>query len=243
MLRLQSLGKWVGVAIPTLLVVCLLALFAFNTPAAKAEETSRIISVNGEAQIFVKPDVATAAFGVETNASTAKEAQKLNSAAMNQVVSSLKENGIEDKDIQTSNFSLYPVYEYRDNKSILTGYRCNNTVSIRTKDIENIGTLIDIVITAGATNVNGISFGVRDSAKYEDQMLAKAVENARHKADIMARAAGVNITGVLKISDGYVSVYAENQMIRKAFDTAAGSVPVEPGEVAISGTVRVEFGF
>ena len=97
-------------------------------------------------------------------------------------------------------------------------------------------------MNAGATNVTNISFGVLDSKKYEDQVLAKAVENARHKAEVMAKAAGVTIKDVFSISDGWVSVSSTRDYMKIA-QVELDSSPIEPGEVAISATVRMEFIF
>ncbi len=245
----MSRGKVKNFALSILLVVGFVFALGANAPTVYAEQSQqRLISVTGQAEIYVKPDVANASFGVETNASTAQEAQKLNSLAMNKVIADLQGKGIAKEDIQTSNFSLYPVYETQSQadrlygKQVLTGYRCNNTVNVRIRDISSVGNIIDVAINAGATNVNNISFGVLDSSKFEDEILAKAVKNARHKAEIMARAAGVNITGVFRISDGYVSVSSTREMAK--MDYAQDSVtPIEPGEVRIMSTVRMDFTF
>ncbi len=247
MFRIENMKGLSKFVLPALLVVCFLVLLSTDVPTARAEESEkRLISVTGQAEMYVKPDVATASFGVETNASTAQEAQKLNSSAMNRVISVLKGKGIAEADIQTSNFSLYPIYEQQSDRPYVqqmtvTGYRCSNTVTVRIKNISNVGSIIDAAIGAGATNVNSVSFGVLDSKKYEDEMLAKAVENARHKADIMAKAAGVNITGIFKMSDGWVSVSTARSM--KMMADYAEAAPIEPGEVSIIGTVRIDFTF
>lgn len=213
---------------------------------AGAEEASqRIISVTGQAEMTVKPDMATLNFGVETNAPTAQEAQAQNSVAMNKVIAILQASGIAKEDIQTSNFSLFPVYEYQGEKpnlkQVVSGYRCNNTVTVRVKDISNTGAIIDAATKAGATNIGGISFGLVNSKSYEDQMLAKAVQNAREKAEIMARAAGVQITGIARMSDGSVSVSPAGRMFLS--DAAYGSTPVEPGQVTIRASVSIDFTF
>lgn len=249
MLSVESIKGLTKFVLPALLVVCFLVLLSTDVPTARAEESDkRLISVTGQAEIYVKPDVASASFGVETNASTAQEAQKLNSSAMNRVISVLKGKGIAEADIQTSNFSLYPIYEQQGERPYVQqmtvkGYRCSNTVTVRIKNISDVGSIIDAAISAGATNVNSISFGVLNSKKYEDEMLAKAVENARHKADIMAKAAGANITGIFKMSDGWVSVSNTRGMKMMNDYAEAEAVPIEPGEVSIIGTVRIDFTF
>ncbi len=239
--KLKCIVKYL---LPTVLVIGLVAVFSPNVLKAHAEEScNKIISVTGQAEVFVKPDVATIRFGVETNADTAQEAQKLNGTIMSKVFEALQSKNIQKSDIQTSNFNLYPVYEFKssaDRTQTLIGYRCNNTVNVNLKEIENIGNVIDAVVGAGATNVNSISFGVLDSKKYEDEMLADAVRNARTKAEIISKAAGVNITGISKISDEHISVSAYRELSLTDFSK---STQIEPGEVSIMSTVRIDFTF
>ena len=207
----------------------------------------RLISVTGEAELQVKPDMATISFGVETQSETAQAAQQANASKMSAVVNALSAKGIAKDDIQTSNFSLYPVYEWqgdKEGKQVLTGYRCNNSVVVRIKNIGNIGPIIDAATVAGANSIGGIRFGVLDPKPHQDALLAQAVKNARAKADIMAEAAGVNIVSVHKISDGYTNVSSiDEKEWRVMADAASSSTPVEPGSVTIRASVYVEYQF
>ena len=186
-------------------VLCLMLALTFNSSGglrkAYAEEPQvRLISVTGEASMQVKPDMATISFGVETNAPTAGEAQRTNSSAMDAVIQALLGMSIPRDDIQTSNFSLYPVYEWQgdkpDAKQVLLGYRCNNTVVVKIRNIGRVGEAIDRATSAGATNIGGITFGLQDPEPLKKQLLSQAVTDARSKAETMARAAGVVIAGV-----------------------------------------------
>lgn len=232
------------------LVVALVVAFALGNPkAVSAEETGqRLISVTGEARIEVKPDMATLNFGVENTAKTAQDAQRENALSMNAVIDALFGMGIAKEDIQTSNFGLYPVYEWEGDRpdtskvQVLTGYRCNNTVTVRLKDIGTVGAAIDKAVTAGATNVGGISFGLQNPNAHQTAMLTSAVKDAESKAQIMARAAGVTITGVYRISDGYTSV--ESVRSAAGYKLAMDAAPsIEPGSVTVRATVRVDYSF
>ena len=116
-----------------------LAVVVFVPRRAEAEDPAepRLISVNGEATVVVKPDLVTVSFGVETNGSNAKEAQQANASAMNKVIAALKNRGIGADDIQTSTSASAPVYgwvgEQPNTTQVVTGYRCNNTVTARVK--------------------------------------------------------------------------------------------------------------
>lgn len=228
------------------------AFMAVTPGKANAEDSvQRLISVTGEASVNVAPDMATVSLGVETTASTAQEAQRENSSKMSAVVTALKDAGIASDDIQTSNFSLHPVYESHyektgvgsDPKTVLTGYRCNNTVTAKVKVIARIGAVIDQAISAGATNVNGISFNIENPEQYKNEVLASAVRNARSKADVMAGAAGVTITGIKTISDGYSLVMPERGEALGYGMKADVSTVIEPGTVTVTGSVRIDFTF
>ncbi len=237
-------------AIPAVVIVACLALGAIAVLPERVQAEDqvtdpRLISVSGEATVAVKPDMVTVSFGVETNAATAKEAQQANTSKMNSVITALKSAGIRADDIQTSNFSLYPVYGWEGDRpggtQILTGYRCNNTVTARVKVVSTTGTIIDAAINAGATNVGGISFGLQNPDPTKNEALALAVANARAKADVMAKAAGVTITGIYRISDGYAAVVGAMESAARMMKDAA--TPIESGTVTVNATVRMDFTF
>jgi uncharacterized protein YggE len=150
----------------SLVVALAIALVSALPEKANAEEVKdRLISVTGEAKLEVKPDMATLNFGMENTAADAQTAQRENSLKMNAVIEALYRSGISKDDIQTSNFSLSPLYEWKgekNEKQVLVGYRCNNTVTVRLKDISKVGAVIDSATTAGATNVSGITFGLQN---------------------------------------------------------------------------------
>lgn len=228
------------------LVIAIVALQPERTLAEDPVTEPRLISVNGEATISVKPDMVTISFGVETNGATAKEAQQANTTQMNNVIAALKAAGIRSEDIQTSNFSLYPVYSWEEQKTggskqVLTGYRCNNTVTARVKSVSTTGTIIDAAVNAGATNIGGITFGLQDAEPTKNEALAMAVASARSKAEVMAKAAGVTITGIYKISNGYATVSGRAEMDSYALKDAA--TPIESGTVTVTATVRIDFTF
>lgn len=225
-----------------------LAVVVFVPRRAEAEDPAepRLISVNGEATVVVKPDLVTVSFGVETNGSNAKEAQQANASAMNKVIAALKNRGIGADDIQTSNFSLRPVYgwvgEQPNTTQVVTGYRCNNTVTARVKALDTVGTVIDAAVEAGATNVSSISFGLQNPEPAKNEALAAAVVNAREKAQVMADAAKVTITGIHRVSDGYATFDGIESAVRGMLADKAAT-PIEGGTVTVRATVRIDFSF
>ena len=230
-----------------LIVVVLSAAILIPRQAMAEQPILNLISVNGEAQTQVKPDVATARFGVETNAPTAKAVQNDNATKMTAVIDALVAAGISKDDIQTDNYSVYPQYEWHDEKSVakqvLVGFRCNNSVVVRISDISKVGDVIDAAADAGANSIGSISFGLKDSTAVREEMVAKAVKNARSKADIMAEAAGVHILGVHSISDGYYSVSGNMPNYSLMEEGVRGGSPIETGSLTISASVRMECKF
>lgn len=239
--------RTLGVVLVIGLIVALtLSGGGVSTRLHAGDSELKLISVTGEASMQVKPDMATISFGVETNAPTAGEAQQTNSGVMDAVIRALLGMGIAREDIQTSNFSLYPVYEWRgekpSEKQVLVGYRCNNTVVAKIRDIARIGEAIDKAATAGATNIGGVSFGLQNPEPLKNELLAQAVTNAKSKAEIMARAAGVTITGVYRIYDGWATV-DEGYGGAPLKGIEGISTPIEAGTVTVRATVRIDFTF
>ncbi|MGE5579083.1 MAG: SIMPL domain-containing protein [Bacillota bacterium] len=236
----------VFVAGSLVIVLALAFISALPEPASAEEVAQRLISVTGEAEVQVKPDMVTMNFGVENTASDAQTAQRQNSTAMNAVVEALYRQGISKDDVQTSSFRLSPVYEWqgeRSEKQVLVGYRCSNTVVVRLKDLSKVGATIDAATSAGANNVYGISFGLQDPNAQRPTLLAAAVSDAKAKADIMARAAGYTITGVQRMSDGYTSVVEVQESLRSAKVMMDSSVPIEAGTLTVKATVQIDYTF
>jgi uncharacterized protein len=197
------------------------------------------ISVTGEATVSVPPDQAQIDGGVTSDAKTAREASDANNAAMGKVLLALKGAGIEEKDTQTSRLSLQPQYaQNRTGTSPITGYRASNRVTIRLRDVTKVANVIDVLVGAGANDIGGINFTVSQPSKHLDEAREKAVADARRKAEIFARAAGVTLGEPLSISEeGAPAPLFRGKM---AAPMAAGAA-VAQGEETLSVTVGVSW--
>jgi len=195
------------------------------------------ISVTGEASVSVPPDLAQVDGGVTSDGKTAREASDTNNAAMGKVLLALKGAGIDEKDYQTSRLSLQPQYApNRSGPSPVVGYRASNRVTIRVRDITKVANVIDVLVGAGANEVGGINFMVSQASKLLDDAREKAVADARRKADIYAKAAGVTLGEPLSISEEGSSVPLYRG--KMAAPMAAGA-QVAQGEETLSVTVSV----
>jgi uncharacterized protein len=220
---------------PFALVVATAALLA--TPAVAQPVPPPVISVTGEASVSVPPDLAQVDGGVTSDGKTAREASDANNAAMGKVLLALKGAGIDEKDFQTSRLSLQPQYApNRSGPSPVVGYRASNRVTIRVRDITKVANVIDVLVGAGANEVGGINFMVSQASKLLDDAREKAVADARRKADIYAKAAGVTLGEPLSVSEDGSSVPVYRG--KMAAPMAAGA-QVAQGEETLSVTVSV----
>ena len=225
------------------LLPVLLALFAGAPVAADAQtpaEPPAVISVTGEARISVPPDLSQIDAGVTSEARTAREASDANNAAMSKVLLALKGAGVDEKDYQTSRLSLQPQYSAAKTGAppSIVGYRASNRVTVRLHDIARIAGVVDTLVTAGANDIGGINFMVSQASKLLDNAREQAIADARRKAEIYAKAAGVTLGSALRISEeGTPQPLFRTRM---AAPMAAGApVPIAQGEETLSVSVAV----
>ncbi len=219
------------------LTIAVATITALIPLAAQADGPPPTISVTGEATISTPPDLAQIEAGVTTDAKTAREASEANNAAMSKVLAALKNAGIAEKDFQTSRLSLQPQYTNpnRSGPSVLSGYRATNRVAVKLRDISKLASVIDTVTAAGANDIGGINFAVSNASKLLDDARAEAVADARRKAEIYAKAAGVSLGAPLSISEHGSAVPV---LYRRAAAPMAAEAAIAPGEE----TLRVRVG-
>jgi uncharacterized protein YggE len=221
-------------------LIALIAAATLLTAPARAETAlPAAISVTGEATISVTPDLAQIDGGVTSEAKTAREASEANNAAMGKVLLALKGAGIAEKDTQTSRLSLQP--QSAPNRvsgpAVIIGYRASNRVTVRLRDVAKVAGVIDAMVGAGANDIGGISFMVSNASKLLDEAREQAVADARRKAEIYAKAAGVTLGAPLSISeDGNAAPVPYRKM---AVGMAASATPVAQGEETLQVTVSV----
>ena len=208
----------------------------------KPPAQARVIVV-GEGSVTVAPDYARIRSGVSTNAKTVKEASDTNAKLMANIIATLVDAGIATKDIRTSEFSIEPVYASPTPSGgpKLSGYRVFNQVNVTIRQLSQVGDILDRLVKAGATDATNIAFLIANPEKTLDQAREVAVANARHKAELYARASGVNLGRVAWITESSDVVPALGVSIERAKLASAERVPIESGEDTI--TARVTVGF
>ena len=225
---------------PLLPFAALCAGLLLAAPALAESDFPPAISVTGEASISVPPDRAEIDGGVTSDAKTAHEASEANNAAMGKVIAALKSSGIDDKDVQTSQLSLSPRYgPNRDTPSPIVGYRATNRVAIRLKDVTKVAGVIDTLVGAGANDIGNINFTVSNASKLLDDARDKAVADARRKAEIYAKAAGVTLGSPLSISEGGAPQPVFRGKMAMPMAAASAPTPIAQGEETLSVSVAV----
>ena len=232
--------------IRTLFCASLLALAIPAAAAAQAETSQRIdgtrLDIVAIGEVTRVPDVARISAGVSTQAPSATEAIRLNAARMNAVRDALRRAGIADRDIQTSNLSLQPQYRYAENQPpVLTGYQAANEVSIRFREIAQTGRILDALVAQGANQISGPMLEIDRPESALDEARIAALASARARAELYARALGMQVRRILWVSE---SGMAGPPMPRPmaVLRAQAGQVAnIDPGEQRLSVALTVSF--
>ena len=242
-------GKWSSALVGGVVAVVIVAAGALGAFFARPGVTSaaqtvggsvvRQITVIGTGEVKGTPDQATVQLGVQSQGQTSSAALADNSTKMEALLAKLKELGVADKDIQTSNFSISPTYG--DDGQTVTGYQVNNSASVVIRNIATTGELLDSVVAAGSNSIYGISFGIGDTKTLQGQARNAAIADAKAQAQAMAQAAGGSVGQILSISETIGSVPQPLMVQSEAMMADAKAVPVAQGEQAVSAQVQITY--
>ena len=204
-----------------------------------SSDTREQIRVVGTATVEASPDMAEVQLGVQTFAVSVDQAVAENNRLTDSVLSALKGEGIDDSDLRTSAFSVFPQRDYkREGEAQITGYWANNTVTVAVMEIDRTGFLLQAALDAGANRSFGLFFGLLDPAPVEQQARMLAVEDARRRASDLASAAGVTLGKLLTISE---SRFVGGPVYARAEADQGQVVPIEPGDLEIQARVEAAY--
>jgi hypothetical protein len=242
---------------PQLAAASLLLLLLAALPlAAQQAEPPRlvpevpVVTVSGSGEVRAEPDEATVNLGVTAQAETAGDAQEEASRIAARILEAVRGLGIEEKSVQTSSLSLYPVYAERQPRTAqevyrdpeIVAYRASNVVSVRLADLDRIGPVIDASVGAGANEVQGVGFQLRDDTAQRREALTRAVASGRSKAEALATALGMRLGPVLRAEEVGVNLqvprWSGGDMAALRMEAAA-STPVSPGEITVTAGVHL----
>lgn len=209
--------------------------------AAVADKNPSTISVTGRAKIAVTPDAAYFSVGITTTGTDVESARTENERIMRRTLDALMAQGIDRKKITTSQFSLQPVYnnDGRDNSQRISGYRLQNNVTVTIENLPSIGAVIDAAFQAGANQFYGLRFGLKDDNNLREELLRKAVQDGRRKAQVIADALGVTLGRPLSAAEagGYAPMQADSFQMMKS---GAGA-SIETGTQTVSLDVNLVY--
>lgn len=228
-----------------ILIILITGLF-FSASLLYAEEYEKsVLTVDGHGEVTVSPDLAYLNISVETNSKNAKDAVSENSRKINKVISTLKPL-IGSKDtLKTTEYSLYPVYEYDETrkKSFITSYRVTSEIRLKTFLIDKIGQIIDVTTDAGANRISGPAFDNSERDMNKRKALARAVEDAGETAKTVAEAAGVELVKIVRINPSYsypLPIYKQSMRTARAAESS-DTPAIESGDMTVEANVSIVY--
>jgi len=232
----------------TIILLLFVAVVPTIALAQQPQQAPPVIVVSSTADLQAAPDEATVRLGVVRQAPTAQAAQDQTNRAVQAILAEISKLGVPAQKIQTSRLTLSPIYgaQRPDNREAprVVAYNATNSVSIDLDNLTRIGPVIDAGLTAGANQLEGVRFRLKDDLPIREKALRQAVAEAKRKAEAMAEALGVRIVGVLEASESGVSIFQQDRgevfaMARQAPEMAP--TPVSPGEIDVRATVTVRY--
>lgn len=209
----------------------------------RAPLTQYTITIDGEGKVTATPDVAVVSLGVQSDAKTVKAAQGDNSQKMNDIVKAVKETGVKDADIQTTNYNIYPKYSYNKDTGIsdIVGYTVSQSVTVKVRNLDSVGGILFKAGELGANQVGGVNFTVDNPESLKVQAREKAIDNARTKANVLFDKLGLRPGRIVSFSEsgaGYPPIY-----MKEAYGIGGGvsSPSIETGSLDIAVNVSLTF--
>ena len=203
------------------------------------------IHITGSGSVTGEPDVATLNVGVAVEKETVAEAREEAARAMTAVIRSLQANNIDEKDIKTEHFSIYPRYDYVEDERVLLGYRVRNTLWVKVRDLATLSDVVDDAATAGGNSIviNSIEFMIDDTTLLQTQARSLAMQNAKAKAQTLAEAGGVRLGKPITITENTYGSFDDLFYDAATMeDDAFTDTPIVPGELTITVSVSVVYG-
>ena len=212
----------------------------------KDAEYQNTVAVSATGEVYAKPDLGVISFSVVTEKKTVEEALQENTDKMNEVISRLKEQGIEEKDLKTTRFNIYPRYDYIEGgfpvsgRRILAGYEVTQQVETKIRDLEKTGDIIQTATEAGANQVGQLLFTVDNEEEFENEARKKAIDKAKEKAELLASQLGVDLVRIKSFSEN-VSLPYVFRAEQTGLGLGGGSPEIETGENKIESTVTIVY--
>ena len=216
---------------------------SFNLNNKNLDERN-LFTASGEGSVFVKPDLATILLGIQIQDRSVSAGQKKINEVINKVASGLKALKVAEKDIQTTNYSIYPNYNYEAGRQVLSGYNLTTTLSVKIRNFEVLDQAIDAAAQAGANQIGSLNFSVEDEEKVKDEARQKAVEQAKQKAQKLAQISGLRLGRVVNVREmGGEALPRPMYALSKEAGAPSPDVStqIEPGQAEIKVSVSLDY--
>ena len=227
--------------IGVLAIALLIPHFAFAQSENSAAQSRRTIEVQGQGEAQGAPDIANISFQVETHARTASDAAAKNAKLAQKVIAALKSKVGDRGRVSTSGYSLNPDYEQHNgmNRPNIIGYNAQNSISVETGALDQVGPLIDSGIAAGANRINDLNFDIKDNTKVRAEAIAAASHDAQAQAEALAQSLNVKLGKIVKATT--VSEPRPVPVMMRAVAMNAPATPIEPGQLTVPATVFLTY--
>lgn len=245
-MEMKRLLKFVNVFVVMLTIFLVAAtLYAFKSYryADNKVPVNNTITVSGEAEVFAVPDVVSFSFGAMSTAKTVTEAQKNVTDKIGKALGLVKGAGVDEKDIKTTDYSVYPKYEYTNfpctqfvcppQKQNLTGYEVNQTITVKVRKVEDAGKILESLGSTEVTNISGLQFTIDDQKKLEADARAQAIEDAEARAKVLAKDLGVHLGRIVNFSEGgnYPTYFRADMMAQEGMGMGGANVAAPKAEI------------
>lgn len=256
--RLFSIGQIAGVLVVVYLMGQTMSVFKEYKYIGAGVQPGSVISVSGNGEVFAVPDIATITFSATKEAKTMDVAQKDVTTRISAAVDFLKKSGVQDKDIKTTNYNAYPKYEYQrpsaemcaagncqPGKQVLVGYEVSETISVKIRNTDDTGKIVEGLGKLSVSDISGPNFSIDDEDALKAEARKEAIDDAKTKADILAKELGVKLVRVVSFNEnngGYPIYYAKAAMgMGGAMESDAVAPRIEKGENKISVDVNITY--
>lgn len=241
----QSVLYWSLAALAVILAVFLVVSIDQKLNTAT---TTNTVSFSGEGKVLAKPDVAVVDFSIVTEAVVSKSAQDANSEKSGKVTEFLKKQKIDDKDIKTISYNIYPQYEYPryDGAPKIKGYQVSQTIEVKVRDLDKVSSILDGIVTAGANQVGNLDFKIDNPEKLKAEARAKAIEDAKKKASELKDQVGIKLGKIVNFSEGVAGYLVPMyETMSKGMGMGGGvgggpSVPSGENEITVNVTITYQ---
>lgn len=246
---------WVGTVVIALLGVFLLVS---TNQKLNTATTTNTVTFSGEGKVIAKPDIAVVSFSIVTEAATSKAAQDANSPQSKAVTDFLNQQGVEEKDIKTTRYNIYPTYSFNSRpcplgvdasypcggKSTISGYQLTQSFEVKIRNLDKASVIVDGLVTAGANNIGQLDFTIDEPEKLQDEARAKAIADAKAKAKTLEKQIGIRLGKIINFSEntgGYPIYYLKAQALPENSGGDTGpSLPSGENEITVNVTLTYQ---